>query len=51
VGRPDGTWSTRSGPWQTALQRWQRVLHRDYLCRMGLPVRDAAEGVRAIRGD
>ena len=46
-GRPDGTWSPAAGQWR-AMQRWHRTLQHEYFCPQTQPIRDAAEGVRAL---
>ena len=48
IGRADGSWGGRPGEWMAA-QPWQRVLGRQYFCPRGMPIRDRAEGVRALR--
>ena len=56
VGRTDGTWSTLP----ESSSRWDRtptkstnhhlaVLYDDFLCPTGIPIKDAAEGVLAMR--
>lgn len=53
VGQADGSWGGRPGAWQAIgrgdAQPWQRALQREYFCAAGVPIRDAAEGVRALR--
>jgi len=53
VGRADASWSGRPGAWRPieggGLQPWHRVLQREYFCPQSVPIRDAAEGVRALR--
>lgn len=52
VGHPDRHWSGRSSAWQsvgTATARWRTLLQREYFCRNKEPIRDTAEGVRALR--
>lgn len=53
VGRADGSWGGRPGEWRAiesgGPQRWHRALQREYFCPLNEPIRDAAEGVRALR--
>ena len=53
VGRADASWGSQPGAWRPieggGLQPWHRVLQREYFCPLGVPIRDAAEGVRALR--
>ena len=48
LGRPDGTWAPSPGRWR-ATQRWHRALLHEYFCPQTQPIRDAAEGVQALR--
>jgi hypothetical protein len=51
-GRVDGSWSTSRSGWRPvdgpAAQRWRTTLYRDYFCPQNEPIRNAAEGVRAL---
>jgi hypothetical protein len=53
VGRADASWSGRPGAWQAIAgggsQPWHRALQREYFCPQAVPIRDAAEGARALR--
>ncbi len=53
VGDAGRRWSGRPGAWRPiglgGASPWRFVLHRDYLCRGKQPVRDAAEGLQALR--
>lgn len=53
VGQADGSWGGRPGAWRAieggGQQPWHRALQREYFCPQGVPIRDAAEGVRALR--
>ena len=53
VGQADGSWGGRPGAWRDieggGLQPWVRALQREYFCAQGVPIRDAAEGARALR--
>jgi hypothetical protein len=49
VGRSDGTWVRASGSAWRPHAAWHKELQRDYFCPQALPIRDAAEGVRALR--
>lgn len=52
VGQADGSWGGRPGAWRvidTSQQPWLRALHRYYFCAQSVPIRDSAEGVRALR--
>ncbi len=48
VGQPDATWRGSSSPWQPLARPWHQVLHREYFCPQSVPLRTAAEGVRAL---
>jgi hypothetical protein len=53
VGRPDGSWSVRSGDWR-AYERanargWHHALSRRYFCPNGEAIGSAEEGIRALR--
>ncbi len=51
VGR-DGRWSGQPGAWrpiQLGVQRWHDALYREYFCRQRQAVRDAKEGIDALR--
>lgn len=54
IGRSDGTWTrARSGEWREienkVVNRHHVALNRDYLCRGGSMIADAAEGIKALR--
>jgi len=49
VGRSDGTWAPASGSAWRPHAAWHRELQREYFCPQTQPIRDAAEGVRALR--
>jgi len=49
VGRSDGTWAKASGSAWRPHAAWHKELQRDYFCPQTQPIRDAAEGVRALR--
>ena len=50
LGRPDATWSDSRSGWRslTGAPARQRALYREYFCPQAEPIRDAAEGVRAL---
>jgi hypothetical protein len=48
LGRPDGTWHASPGPLQPVRQPWHEVLFKEYFCSQKVPIRNAAEGVRAL---
>jgi hypothetical protein len=48
VGRPDASWAGRPGEWRALSGNWHRVLYREYFCPQNEPIRNAAEGVRAL---
>jgi hypothetical protein len=43
-----GAWQAAGGGWRPIAQRWHIVLAREYFCPQGVPIRDAAEGRRAL---
>jgi len=51
-GRPDGSWSAARVGWRPldapSVQRRHSTLYREYFCPQNEPIRDAAEGVRAL---
>ena len=48
TGRSDGTWTkASSSPWRPHAA-WHKHLQRDYFCPQMQPIRDGAEGVRAL---
>ena len=51
-GRPDGSWSASRAGWRQldapSAQRRHTTLYREYFCPQNEPIRDAAEGVRAL---
>jgi hypothetical protein len=51
-GRPDGSWSASRAGWRPldapSAQRRHTTLYREYFCPQNEPIRDAAEGVRAL---
>ena len=51
-GRADGSWAASRSGWRSlegsAQQRWRTTLYRDYFCPQNDPIRNAAEGVRAL---
>jgi len=51
TGRGDGTWLPSRGAWQPVrnARAWQRSLYIEYFCPQKIPIRDAAEGVRALQ--
>lgn len=53
VGHRDQGWSGRATAWQPVgaggAARWRTLLQRDYFCRNNQPIRDVAEGLRALR--
>lgn len=48
VGGSDRQWSGRPTPWRPVSSRWHRALQREYFCPQREPLRDAAEGIRAL---
>jgi hypothetical protein len=54
VGSPGGSWGGRATPWRPVgmppVQHWRMALQREYFCPLTAPIRDAAEGIRALRG-
>jgi hypothetical protein len=54
VGNADGSWGGRATPWRAVsappVQHWRVALQREYFCAQKEPIRDAAEGIRALRG-
>ena len=48
-----GQWTPLKAPWRKieprSTQRWHNALHKEYFCPLGNPIRDAAEGVDALR--
>lgn len=53
-GRPDNSWSkARNSAWApvttTGPSRYQYVLMREYFCPDGIPIRDAVQGLEALR--
>ncbi|MGQ0653953.1 MAG: CNP1-like family protein [Betaproteobacteria bacterium] len=49
AGRADGTWTKAAGSAWRPHAPWHTELQRDYFCPQTQPIRDAAEGVRALR--
>jgi hypothetical protein len=53
VGRADGTWASRPGEWRPIarenVQRWHSALRDEYFCPSGIPIENAADGVRALQ--
>lgn len=50
LGRADGTWMESRSAWRPvrAAPPRQAALYREYFCPQAEPIRDAAEGVRAL---
>jgi hypothetical protein len=52
-GRADRSWATSRSGWRPlegpSAQRWRTALYREYFCPQSEPIRDAAEGVRALQ--
>lgn len=52
-GRPDRSWSVHPGAWRRiegrSVQRWHDALWRDYFCPREIPIRNAAEGIDALK--
>jgi len=51
-----GQWTSRPTGWRPieprSIQRWHNALWREYFCPIGVPIRNAEEGVEALlRGD
>ena len=44
-----GAWRASPGGWKPLAQRWDAVLHREYFCPQSVPIRNVAEGVRALQ--
>ena len=44
----EGAWRAGTGSWRALTQRWDVVLHREFFCPQGVPIRDSAEGLRAL---
>lgn len=44
-----GTWQASGGGWRPIAQRWHLVLAREYFCPQNVPIRDVAEGRRALQ--
>jgi len=44
-----GVWRANPTGWRPLTQRWDAVLHREFFCAQSVPIRDAAEGVRALQ--
>jgi hypothetical protein len=53
VGQPGERWGGRATPWRAVsappVQHWRIALQREYFCPQREPIRDAAEGRRALR--
>ena len=51
LGRSDRTWAASRTTWQPvrSARPWQITLYREYFCPQKAPIRDAAEGVRALQ--
>jgi len=51
-GRADGSWSASRSGWRSleapSAPRWRATLFQDYFCPQSEPIRNAAEGVRAL---
>lgn len=52
-GQGDGRWSVRGTDWRQidarGAQRWRHALWREYFCPHTIAIRDAAEGIDALR--
>lgn len=48
VGRPDGTWSPAQSAWRPVATPRHATLAIEYFCPQKEPIRDAAEGLRAL---
>ena len=52
-GRADRSWSARPGAWRRiearSVQRWHDALWREYFCPRKIPIRNAAEGIYALK--
>jgi hypothetical protein len=50
-GQSDGTWALSRTTWQPVrnARRWQIELYREYFCPQKVAIRDADEGLRALR--
>ncbi len=44
-----GVWRPGTTGWRPVTQRWDAVLHREYFCPQAVPLRNVAEGVRALQ--
>lgn len=49
IGQPGGTWRKHESDWRATEKAWTRVLQREYFCPRGDTIRNAAEGVDALR--
>ena len=51
TAQADRTWVPSRTGWQPLrnARRWQIALYREYFCPQKVPIRDAAEGVRALQ--
>ena len=51
TGHADRTWTPSRASWQPVshARAWQRSLYREYFCPQKVAIRDADEGVRALR--
>jgi len=49
LGRPDGRWGGRESDWRAAIDSWHRLLYREYFCPQNEAIRNAEDGVRALR--
>jgi acetone carboxylase gamma subunit len=54
TGKADRTWTLRTGSqWREiepkTMQRWHQALRREYFCPQNAIIRDAAEGIHALR--
>jgi len=52
-GRADRSWSARPGAWRRiearSVQRWHDALWREYFCPRKIQIRNAAEGIYALK--
>lgn len=49
IGQPGGAWKRQESDWRESEQAWTRALRREYFCPRREAIRNAAEGVDALR--
>lgn len=49
IGQPDGAWKRLESGWRATEKAWTRVLRQEYFCPRHEAIRNAAEGVDALR--